>query len=95
MSADQAKVILIECDANGNPTPYDREYVVAYNPDTEYGTLDLTTTPDPAKALRFPGPVEAFRFCKRVSALQPTRPDGQPNRPITGLCVWIENAPEE
>jgi hypothetical protein len=74
------------------PTPHQGRYVVAYNPDTPYGTLALTTTADRSQALR----AEAIVFLEMwltVSKVQPKRPtDGRPNRPISGLTMELEDA---
>jgi hypothetical protein len=75
--------------ANGGGTPHDGRYVVNWNPDTEAGTLELTSTGEAAEARRFPFP-EVFNEWKRVSRVQPLRPwDGKPNRPLTGIHIEI------
>lgn len=72
------------------PTPHDGRYVVAWNPHTEAGTLELTSTDDRAQARHFQNG-EEFTEWKTVSAVQPKRPwDGRPNRPLTAVNIEIE-----
>lgn len=86
-------VIKIIESSSGMPTPHDGRYLASYNPDTEYGTLEMATTDDLSQAMRFVDANAVFRFWMSVSELQPVRPDGKPNRPITFLSVeiiWVD-----
>jgi hypothetical protein len=82
-------VIKILGDASCGPTLHDGRYLLAYNPNTPYGTLDLTSTDDIAKAKRFADAGDLHAEWTAISKLQPTRPDGKPNRPLTGLAIEL------
>jgi hypothetical protein len=71
-------------------TPHDGRWIVDYDPDTPYGMLALTTTASPAKARHFATFNEAWDYCQRPSATHPKRPDGRPNRPVSGLSLEFE-----
>lgn len=87
-------VIQILCGADGRRTPHDGQFLVAYDPDTPFGELDLTTSFDIAQARRFVDMVELHRLYSAISRAQPVRPDGKPNRPITGLTLEVVNVPD-
>lgn len=85
MSAVIARVIRA---ADGSPTPHDNRWVKAWNPHTEAGTLELTSTADIAEALRFENALDVLREWQTVSLVEPRRPwDGRPNRPLTGVTI--------
>jgi hypothetical protein len=69
------------------PTPHDGRFVVAWNPHTRFGDCEITTTDDLVDARRFTSAEEALREWKTVSNVEPVRPDGKPNRPLSGLTV--------
>jgi hypothetical protein len=79
--------------SSGVPTPHDGRWVVEWNPHVPFGTLALTSTDDPAKAKRFPSFEDVMRQRRTVSHVQAYRPDGQPNRPLSGIDIEIKNAP--
>jgi hypothetical protein len=81
------KIIRIVGAADGRPTPHDGRYLAHYDPDTPYGTLRLISTDDVAKAQHFLDAAQLHACYSAISKKQPTRPDGRPNRPITGLTV--------
>jgi hypothetical protein len=82
-------VVLITGAADGTPTPHDGRYLVAWNPHTEYGALELTSTDRRIEAYRFFRPVEVLFQWQMVSNVEPWRPDGQPNRPLTGITIQV------
>lgn len=80
---------------SGEPTPFDRQYVVEYDPSRDGvdpagdGMLcHLTTTPDRGAALELPK-MAAFELWRKVDDRTPLRPDGKPNRPLTAFTVEI------
>ena len=83
------KVIKIVTGANGMSTPHDGRYLLGYNPDTVYGDLIMISTPDIAKARRFHDLSAVHELWAAVSKQQPVRPDGKPNRPMTGLTIEV------
>lgn len=86
------KVIRIVGTANGTRSPHDGRYVVRWNPHTRFGTLALHSTAEVAWARRFTAE-EAVREWKTISRVEPRRPDGEPNRPLSGLtCELVEVA---
>jgi hypothetical protein len=85
-------MVVGRADGSG-PTPHDGRYVVSWNPHTEAGTLDLTSTAEISKARRFENGDE-FTEWKTVSRVQPRRPwDGMPNRPLAGITIQTMEAP--
>lgn len=52
------------------------------------GEVDLTT--DPARALTWPSMRDALDAYGQQSTVQPTRPDGRPNKPLTAYSVTVE-----
>lgn len=87
---------------DGTPTDFDGQYIVEYDP-SRVGThpvtgkpmavFHLVTTPDIRRATRL-GASEAMNLYRAVDRRNPTRADGEPNRPLTAFAVDIEPAPE-
>lgn len=69
--------------ANGQPTPYDGQYLKDFDFEAHEGIGELTTTTDLQEARRFDSFVDAFDFYRRVPECRPLRADLQPNRPLT------------
>jgi len=86
-------VMRIEFLVTEEPTPFDGQYLVEYDPARE-GTdpcgepllCHLVTTHDVTQARKFPTVTEAVDFWNRSHGL---RPDGQPNRPLTAFHVSV------
>jgi hypothetical protein len=76
--------------SSGVVTPHDGKWVVEWNPHVPFGTLALTSTDDQTKAKRFPSVVDVMRQYQTVSCVQPNRPDGGPNRPLSGIDIVIK-----
>jgi hypothetical protein len=69
-------------------------YLKSFDPDVHhpskpYPTADLRTTLSQSDALRFAHHGLAFEFWRQQSHVQPLRPDGQPNRPLTAYHAEI------
>jgi len=79
--------------ADGSPCPLAGLFVMAYDPDAYNGKGWVDFTADPALALRFVDNVEAFAFWRQRSTVNPTRPDGKPNRPLTSTTIEIVKVP--
>lgn len=82
-------------DALGRPTPYDGQYLRAFDFEAHGGQGEGDFTPDLTKAKRFPSMIEAHEFYKTVPACRPLRPDLKPNRPLTSTnweFVTVEDA---
>lgn len=71
-------------------TPHDGHFLMDWNPHTEYGHLEVYSTAIKYKAKRFAEAKDALDEWNTVSNVQPTRPDGKPNRPLTALSILIE-----
>ena len=85
--SDEQKVIKILGLVNGGVTPFDGQYVVAWDPSRDV-LVSLQTTSDVDKATRYT--VEgAFELWRAVDPRDPVRPDGKPNRPLTAFSVEI------
>jgi hypothetical protein len=83
----------------GPSTPFDGQYLVAYDPG-QYG-FDPTGRPmlahiecsaDRAEAKVYADPMEAWAEWARVDPRNPIRPDGKPNRPLTFFTITVESA---
>ena len=79
--------VIGRADGNGT-TPHDGRYVLAWNPHSEAGTLELTSTADRSQAQVF-NHADALRQWRTVSRIEPQRWDGRPNRPLTAITVEI------
>lgn len=80
---------------SGQPSPLDNQWVVEYDP-TRPGadphgrpmTAHVVCSPDPARARRFESVDDARAYWRTTSGR--TRPDGQPDRPLTAFSVLAE-----
>jgi hypothetical protein len=70
-------------------------YLEWSDPDANFGRGDDRWTRERAKAKRFPTVKAAMDCWKARSKLIPTRPDGQPNRPMTAYSITVEEIPDE
>ena len=78
--------------ADGVPTPHDGRWLVSWNPHTEFGVLELTSTDKRSKA-SIMSLEEIHAQWAAQSRMQPLRPnDGQPNRPLTAVTIEIMRA---
>jgi hypothetical protein len=75
--------------ANGARTPHNGRYLVTANPNTRFGMLQATSTDDIDKAMRIEDAVAFHKLWAAVSEVQPVRPDGKPNRPLTALTIEL------
>lgn len=79
---------------SGEPTEFDNQYLVEYDPtDTTYISprgepmiARIVTTPDPNKAKIYSGLEEAFDELNQSFGV---RADGRPNRPLTAFSVTV------
>ena len=86
-----SRTVKVVCASDGSRTPHDGRYVVAWNPHTEAGVLELTSTSDITQARWFRDGNE-FAEWRTISRVQPIRPwDGKPNRPLTAVSIETEN----
>lgn len=76
---------------DGRRCRHSGRYVVAWNPHTRFGVCDISTTSDRSIARRFKDHAEALAEWRTVSHVEAIRPDGRPNRPLTGLVIESEN----
>ena len=69
-------------------------WLSSYDPEFAEGRGLCDWTDDPTAAARFPS-MQAAMACYQVRCRRkPTRPDGQPNKPLTAYSVTIEPLPE-
>lgn len=61
--------------------------------DGRYPCGDAAVTTDVTLALRFTDAAAALAEWARTSTVCPTRPDGRPNRPLTGHTVEVRRLP--
>lgn len=76
--------------ADGRPDPDGQTYVRTYDPNVAAGRGYLVKTRNPALAKHFDSADAAWAFWRQRSRVKPFRPDGKPNRPLTGYTVVIE-----
>jgi hypothetical protein len=79
-------VIICEGYANGQQCPFIGQYLQWYDPGAP-GVSVGGWTPDLAQAQKFPDMEAAFRCYNQVHPVQPLRPDGKPNKPLTAFTV--------
>lgn len=82
---------------NGQPSPYDGQWLVHYDPtragvdpDGAPTTAHIVCSPDPDRARRFDNPTDACDYWRQTS--------GRPwpaDRPLTAYTVAIEEAPAD
>jgi hypothetical protein len=65
-------------------------YVLSFDNDYQRGEGMMEHTPSIHLAMHFSTTQEAWAFYRQQSRLHPTRPDGQPNRPLTAWHMMIE-----
>ncbi len=83
-------VIRILGFANGDECPFANLFVERFEFDGHDGRGFGWYTADLNAAQKFNSKMEAFEFIKTQSTTHPIRPDGKPNRPLTGATVMIE-----
>jgi hypothetical protein len=76
--------------ANGTPCPHRGEWVKSFEHDAHGGQGFAVFTDDIDDAMRFGTKAAALQFWSQQSTVQPLRPDGKPNKPMTALTVMIE-----
>lgn len=74
----------------GAPSGAAGQWVKSYTPHGRGGRGDIELTPNRSDAKVYETVVAALEDWQRVSVTHPTRPDGQPNRPMTAWTVRIE-----
>jgi hypothetical protein len=82
------KRIRVIAYVSGKPCPESGLFLKSFDPEAFHGIGSATFTDDPAKAMTFASHVEAFKFWQQETKFK--RPDGKPNRPLTGFIVEIE-----
>lgn len=76
-------VMVLRGQANGQPTPYDGQFLKAFDFEAGDGVGMIDTTTDVNEAKHFADVAEAIAFRNTSPECKPTRPDGLPNRPLT------------
>lgn len=71
------------------------KWVQSFDADAHDGRGDAVLTGDPSRAIAFDSFADAMAFWRQTSTVRPTRPDGQPNRPLTAFTVAIEPLPDD
>lgn len=76
-------VMILRGQADGRPTPYDGQYLKAFDFEANGGQGLADMTPHVEHAKRFPTLHDALSFRNMVPANKPLRADLGPNRPLT------------
>ncbi len=79
--------------ASDAPCPHYGLWLKAFDFDAQDGKGFGEFTKSPAKAMRFATRNDALLFWRTKSRVKPLRADGEPNRPLTALCISIELLP--
>ena len=66
------------------------QYLVGHDPEAFGGRGWAEWTADLTKARQFTDYGAALDYWRQVPRTRPTRPDGQPNRPLTSFTVTLE-----
>jgi hypothetical protein len=82
-------VAVVICDANGGTISHSGRFVVAWNPHTKAGRLEVVSTDDMGQARRFEYRelMDEWRTVSRVESVRPW--DGRPNRPLTAITINV------
>lgn len=89
-----AKIVIQAIEfANGKPCPHAGMWVEKFDHEYNDGQGHGVFTTFRDKALTFKSGADALDFYRRQSRVRPLRPDGKPNRPMTGLTVLIGEVP--
>jgi len=65
-------------------------YLAYYDPEADGGQGAARWTLDPDEAMTFASSTAAMDCYRAVPRARPTRPDGQPNRPLTMFAVGVQ-----
>jgi hypothetical protein len=76
--------------ANGAPCPHAGKWLKSFDHNAYKGRGYGVYTGDVRKALHFGSVGDALIFWNRQSDINPIRPDGQPNKPLTALTALFE-----
>lgn len=93
LDAQYEYVMMLVGLVNGQPHPFDKQYVVEYDPGPEnmpQGECLLRVTKNIDLAKRFPSRTSAHEEWRRIDPRKPIRADGRPNRPLTAWSVFIQ-----
>ena len=77
--------------ANGQPTPFDGQYLKAFDFEAEGGRGLIDMTPDVNQARMFNDMAAALYFYNRQPKIKPFREDGMRNRPLTATNWSFEH----
>jgi hypothetical protein len=88
-----AHVIRAIAFANGVHCPHAGQWVKSFDHEAYDGRGFGTFTKHIEDAMPFADFGAAMDFWRRQSAVRPVRPDGKPNRPMTGLTIVVETLP--
>lgn len=73
----------------GKPPPKG-QFLESYDPEAHQGYGWATWTTDRAQAMVFTDAMAAWNCWTQVPSRRPTRPDGQPNKPLTAFSIIVE-----
>lgn len=88
---EQKLVMICEGWANGAPCELVGQYLEWYDPNLPADKPLAGWTNDPRKAIGFKNTKEAIEMWQRVRDVDPVRPDGKPNRPLTAFSISVAN----
>lgn len=86
MQFDEMRGFLLD---KTSPVPDKGDYLVAFDADAHEGLGAVVFRPDPTDAMVFRSQADAYGYWMTPSKKMPTRPDGNPNRPLTCCSVTI------
>jgi hypothetical protein len=65
-------------------------YLAGYDPEADDGHGNAWWTDDPAEAMTFESGIAAMACYRTQPRARPTRPDGEPNRPLTMFNISLQ-----
>jgi hypothetical protein len=83
------KVIRALAFANGVACPIAGQYLVSMDFEAFNGRGFARYSSQIEDAKKFASPAEALEFWRTTSKINPKRPDGRPNRPLTSTTIEI------
>jgi hypothetical protein len=78
---------------DSTPCPHEGQWLKSFDHDAYDGRGYGVFTDKIQRAKRFAGKAEALAFWNTQSTVQPWRPDGRPNKPLTALTIEIKDIP--
>lgn len=74
--------------SQGKPPPTG-QFLERYDPEAHAGMGEADWTHDVSKAMKFADQEAAWKCWTTIPERRPTRPDGEPNKPLTAFTIVV------